>query len=686
MKKDRNKENFLIRFGSRQSPLAVVQVQEIVCLLKNQVIPFSYTLTTFQTAGDIDKTTALTKNIQDDFFTNTLDEALLSGSIDVAIHSAKDLPQKLNPNLVIAALTPCLDDSDAFVGNTPFEDLPARATIGTSSFLREGAIKSLRPDVTIVNIRGTIQERLEKVNQGKLDGIIVATCALMRLKLDHLIKSIFPWEGTPLQGQLAVVCRRDDVKSIAVFQHLDQRRRYGAVYLTGAGPGDPALITLKAIDVLKTADCVFYDYLVHPALLKYAVRAEHIYAGKRKGTHSIRQSDLCRLIRLKAMAGKTVVRLKGGDPFIFGRGWEELNYLRGYHIPVEVIPGISSATGLPSILGVPLTARGVSSSVSFISAHSHDESSQQAGPLEIPKTETVVVFMGLTKLAEIVKCFCAQGWSKDTPVMLISQGSRRSQRTVQGTLKTILSVVTGESIEPPALILVGKTVDFYQPSSGQKAYLFTGTHPKEYLGLGKIIPWPMIRIQSTRITEKARKKILQALSQAQLVLLTSEYAVDHFQNFLKHEGLQIKSIDGKEFAVIGTFTAQALLDHGAVPRFIPATETAQGVYTELKKRMRLKGLKIIYPRSSLPNPFLKEALLKSGAEVFEFAVYENIKPQRRPLPDEKIDGIIFTSPSTVHNFLKDYKKIPASWEILCKGPVSQKALAARGYHGQIISD
>jgi len=347
----------------------------------------------FETAGDKDKVTPLTSS-RDDFFTDAIDRALLKGKADIAIHSAKDLPQDLHEGLKIFALTQGLDDKDAWVSRVHWKDLPLKSRVGTSSVLRQKQILQMRPDVTIVNIRGTINERLQLIKKGKVDGIVVAACALKRLKLDSEIKDIFPWEGMPLQGQLAVVGRQGDHELENLLSIIDVRRHYGKVTLVGAGPGDRELMTLKGVKALEAADCVFYDYLVDAGLLEHAPQAEHIYAGKRKGEHSLSQEDLSRMLKEKAFAGKRVVRLKGGDPLIFGRGADEIQYLRSYHIEVEIVPGISSATGIPSSLGIPLTARGVSSSVAFLSGHEEDEDRGHPKPVAIPQADTLVFFDG----------------------------------------------------------------------------------------------------------------------------------------------------------------------------------------------------------------------------------------------------------------------------------------------------
>ena len=484
-----------LKIGSRPSRLAIAQVQEILGSVGAYGhTPLQYELITFKTQGDKDKKTSLTRQPGDDFFTDTLDQALLKDDIDIAVHSAKDLPQRIPVGLEIFALTETLDDRDAWVGLRAFADLPKGAKAGTSSILRQKQIKQLRPDVHIVDIRGTIEERIELVKQGKVDGIVVAACALKRLGLKKEIKEIFPWEGMALQGQLAVVGRAKDTALRNLFKAIDVRTRYGKVILAGAGPGDPDMITVKAIKALKKADCVFYDYLADTRLLNYAPQAEHIYAGKRKGKHTFSQEELSRMLKEKAMAGKNVVRLKGGDPLVFGRGADEITYLRSYHVPVSVIPGISSATGIPADLMVPLTARGIASSVAFISGHEEGEGATYAKPITIPKADTIVFLMGLTKLDMIVMSLQKTGWPDTTPIMIISKGTRPDERIVKGTLADIETTAKKSGLKPPALIIAGATVNFYQDVP-DKNILYLGTNPAHYRKFGRLIPWPVIYIK-----------------------------------------------------------------------------------------------------------------------------------------------------------------------------------------------
>jgi uroporphyrinogen III methyltransferase / synthase len=673
--------NTSMKIASRSSPLALAQIEEIILDLKVQGCVFAYETLEIETSGDKDKTIPLTAS-SDDFFTDAIDQALLEGKADIAVHSAKDLPQNLREGLKIFALTQGLDDKDAWVSRVHWKDLPSKAKVGTSSVLRQKQILQMRPDVTIVNIRGNISERLQLVKESRVDGIVVAACALKRLKLESEIKDIFNWEGMPLQGQLAVVGRQNDRELESLFSVIDVRQRYGKVILVGAGPGDPELITLKGIKALKEADCVFYDYLLDAGLLKYAPQAEHIYVGKRKGAHSLSQDDLSRMLKEKAFAGKKVVRLKGGDPLIFGRGGDEIQYLRSYHIEVEIVPGISSATGIPSSLGIPLTARGVSSSVAFLSGHEEDEDKAHPKPINIPQADTLVFLMGLTKLSIIVGSLKKSGWPQDTPMMIITNGTKPQEQIVKGTLLTIEDLVQAQDLKPPALIVVGRTIEFYKPTA-KKTFLHCGTHPELYGDLGEILHWPMIDIKPVSLSKSQQKDLLQAFGAADIVVLTSWYAAEYF---LKEIASSLKSASRKDtagvkaFAVIGRRTQKALQEHNIQPAVVSQEETAEGLLKTMLQHMELKGKNILFPRSSLPNPFLKDALTAYGAAVNEITIYENTKPAKRDLPSVNIEGVIFSSPSTVRNFLTDDGTIPAQWKILAKGPVTLRTLQESGYN------
>jgi len=671
-----------IKVGSRGSKLALVQADEVQTLLKEKAIEVSFDLKTYSTRGDKDKTVSLTTNPADDFFTDALDEALLAGEIDVAVHSAKDLPQELRDGLAVFALTRSLDETDAFIGKTTFDQLPAGSKVATSSVLRQQQVKALNAQLQAVDIRGTIEERIQKMEDGYCDGLIVATVALKRLGLEKHIQNIMPWEAAPLQGQLAVVGRSADTALQKLFAPIDIRRSYGHVLLVGAGPGDPELVTLKGVAALKSADCVFYDYLIPTQLLEHAPNAEKIYAGKRKGSHAMPQEELNRLIRQKVMAGKTVVRLKGGDPLVFGRGADEIEYLRSYHVDTEVIPGVSSAVGIPSRLGIPLTARGVAATVAFISGYKHDENERHPNPLDIPQADTLVFLMGLTKLDQIVESLKAKRWPQKMPVMVISKGTSSQEKIVSGTLADIQQRIRENPLEPPVLIVVGETIKFYhgdRDTLRRARILYTGTDPEKFAKMGKMIAFPTIQIVPAQIPETQIKTLLADLPGYDIILFTSRFAVKYFCELLQRNAYPITNLNSKNVVAIGKETAQKLKKHGIASTLVAEIETSQGLFTAMAAKLDLQGKKILFPRSSLQNPYLKKRLVEKGSRVDELTIYQNIKPVKRPLPQNGIDKILFTSPSTVRNFLEDHGTIPKNWHIISRGPLTSACLREMGY-------
>jgi len=670
-----------LKAGSRASRLALVQVEEIRSLIDARGLEVCFEHKAYQTQGDQDKTTPLTENLADDFFTNSLDQALINHEIDIAIHSAKDMPERMAKELAIFALTKSEDETDCFVGVKHFKDLPDGARVGTSSLVRQQSILKLNPKLKTVDIRGTIEERIAQLDEGKFDGIIVATIALKRLGLEDRIKDIMDWNAAPLQGQVAIVGRKADVKLKKLFAAIDVRRTYGTIHLVGAGPGDPELITLKGLNAIKQAECIVYDFLVDASLLEYAPKAEKIYAGKRKGAHCLSQDELCKLLIDKAKSGVSVVRLKGGDPFIFGRGSEEIANARSHSIDVSVTPGVSSATGIPTLLGIPLTARDVASSVAFISGHQKNENALDHCAIDIPNVDTIVFLMGLTKIHLIVEGLKRAGWKEETPMIVISKGTRVDQRVVCSNLKTIIDDIKKAALEQPALIIAGNVVDFYQAGQTQKDnVLFTGTNPQRYHLFGQVIHWPMINIQKLNLEDARIHEIKSQCRDFDCLLFTSAFSARFFFETFK----TIDEWKTKKIFSIGQNTTEALNALGVEPDLTSTFETSEGFLKEIMKALDVSGKKILFPRSNLPNPYLKEKLTKQGAEVVELTVYENTKPPKKDLPTEPIDKVIFTSPSTVRNFLKDYGAIPQSWHIVAKGPLTDRYLKEAGYKSEVL--
>lgn len=445
-KLDLHSEMRKIRIITRRSNLAMKQVSEVLSFfpeLNSEII-------LCDSFGDEYKDISLLTNTDSGIFTRELDSALLKNTGDVAIHSAKDLSIPIPYGLEVIALLEAFNKTDSLVSrhHKKLNELPDNTKIGASSQLRKEQVLRIRPDLEIISVRGTIEERLNLIDTGEIDALIVATCAMKRLNNEHRIAEILPFETHPLQGNLAVVARenREDLKTI--FSEVDIRKNYGKVYLTGFGPGNPELLTLKADKILTEADIIFYDDSVPgDHLNKY--NSEKVYAGKRKGNHSMEQQEINELVCHAAQKGKQVVRLKGGDPMIFGRGGEEIDYLRQRLIDVEVIPGITSATAAAAVAVIPLTQRGISSSVSFCTGHPENK-------IVVPGSDTLVYYMGASSLKKIVKEVISHGWPPQTPIALVHNASRPDQKIKVSTLENILNIT--ETWDSPLIIIIGNTI------------------------------------------------------------------------------------------------------------------------------------------------------------------------------------------------------------------------------------
>lgn len=230
------------------------------------------------------------------------------------------------------------------------------------------------------------------------------------------------------------------------------------VYLVGAGPGDPGLLTLRAKACLELADCVVYDALVNPEILAFAPQAEHLYAGKQSGRHTMPQGDINALLLRLSRTHAHVVRLKGGDPFVFGRGGEEALFLVEHGVPFEIVPGVTAAMGVTAYAGIPVTHRGLSRGVTMVTGHTDLEGRFVLTPDDLPRQGTIVVYMGVHSLPHMVRVLRETGRPGHTPAALIASGTLPNQRIVTATLDTILDVVTNADIEPPALFVVGEVI------------------------------------------------------------------------------------------------------------------------------------------------------------------------------------------------------------------------------------
>lgn len=480
------------------------------------------------------------------------------------------------------------------------------------------------------------------------------------------------------------------------------------VYLIGAGPGDPGLLTCKGRNALSEADVVVYDYLASDELLAYArPDAERIYVGKIAGNHAMKQGDINKLLIQKAREGKVVARLKGGDPYIFGRGGEEAEELADAGIPFEEIPGISSAIAGPAYAGIPLTHRAYASSVTIITGH---EDPGKPGSVHnwqalARSASTLVFLMGMKNLPEICSKLMEAGMTGETPAALVYWGTTDRQRSLVSTLAELPAAATREGFTNPSIIVVGHVVklkdklDWFEkrPLFGRTVVV---TRAREQASDSaalfarrgaRVIQFPTIRIAPmpdyTELDEA-----LKRLSRYQWVVFTSVNGVRFFKERLAKQRLDARALGGVRVAAIGPATAEAVKGMGIVPDLVPATYVAESV-AESMIALGVKGSRILLPRARVAREELPAALRKAGALVDVLAAYETLpfhenKAQvMEALEAGRLDCVTFGSSSTARNFLaaipvEELKKYPGV-RFAAIGPVTAKTMESLGLHPDI---
>lgn len=483
----------------------------------------------------------------------------------------------------------------------------------------------------------------------------------------------------------------------------------GKVYLVGAGPGDPGLITVKGLECLQRADVIVYDHLLDSRLLESArPGAERIYVGKTGRHHSMEQEEINRLLVEKAQAGKTVVRLKGGDPFVLGRGGEEAEALVQYGIPFEVVPGVSSAVAVPAYAGIPVTHRRLASSFAVITGHEDPtkEESHIAWDKLASGVDTLVFLMGVGNLAPIVDKLIASGRPPSTPIALIRQGTTPEQQTLVGRLGNIVALAKKNSFQPPAVIVVGEVVNLREglrwfdnrPLFGKRVLVTRARHQASALTQmlsergAQPVEMPVIEIRPAADMAGIDQAIL-GLSNYHWVVFTSANGVEAFGQRLEALGLDARRFAGIRIGVIGEATAGALEGLGLHPDYVPQQYTSQG-FLEGLEGQAIRGLRFLLPRADIAGPELADGLLQMGAEVHELAAYRTVPPAeaasegKARLLSGQIDIVTFTSSSTVKNLmaiLNSERSAISRAKIACIGPVTAATAAEAGLRVDIMA-
>lgn len=447
----------------------------------------------------------------------------------------------------------------------------------------------------------------------------------------------------------------------------------GTVYLVGAGPGDPGLLTVRAAELVERADVLVYDALVSPAILERARGAERVYVGKRGGEHHRTQEQINALLVDLAREHRTVVRLKGGDPFVFGRGGEEALVLARAGIPFEVVPGVTAGIAAPAYAGIPVTQRGTAASVAFVTGHEDPTK---------PDTDvdwahlargvgTVVFYMGVGKMAENFRRLMDHGRAADTPAAAIEWGTYPRQRTVTGTLATLPEAVREAGIGAPSLIVVGEVVALRgalgwwdrRPLSGKRIVVTRARAQAsdfaaalEALG-AEVVQFPTIRI----VPPADEGPLLRGAAEAgtyDWIVFTSVNGVERFWDALARQGCDARALGGVRVCAIGPATAGELGRRGIVPDVVPDEFVAEAAVQALDTADDLRGRRILLPRAEVARAVLPRQLRERGAEVVEVAAYSTVRDGadaervRELFQRGEVDAVTFTASSTVRGFVE----------------------------------
>lgn len=480
----------------------------------------------------------------------------------------------------------------------------------------------------------------------------------------------------------------------------------GRVFLIGAGPGDPGLLTFRAKECLERADVVVYDYLANRAFLDYADEtAECIFVGKKNGCHTTSQENINKLIIDKAKDGLTVARLKGGDPFIFGRGGEEAQELAEAGIPFEVIPGITSAIAVPAYAGIPLTHRDYNSIVTFITGHkaSTKDRSGIAWDKIATLSGTLVFLMGVGRLPKIAETLMRHGMSPKTPAAVIHWGTVAEQKTVVGQLHDIAQKAKEGGMRPPGIIVIGDVVNMRRelnwfekkPLFGKRIIITRAREQaSDFMVLlnslgAECVAFPTIKIIPPETWDRLDRSI-HSLEGYQWILFTSLNGVKFFFQRLEALGRDVRDLKGIKIGAIGPKTAQAVKEKGIRLDLVPDEYRAEAVVEELKKH-GVKDLRILLPRAAKAREILPQELDKMGATVDVVEAYRTVKPEsgkariQEMLEKGKIHMVTFTSSSTVTNFLEMFNKdsqqlnkLMDDVAVACIGPITARTAEEKG--------
>ncbi len=482
------------------------------------------------------------------------------------------------------------------------------------------------------------------------------------------------------------------------------KKTKGIVYLVGAGPGDPDLITKRGADLLARADCLVYDYLANPKLLALVPKgAEVIYVGKKGGDHTKSQWQINDLLREKAEVHETVVRLKGGDPFVFGRGGEEAEELAADGVRVEVVPGVTSAVAAPAYAGIPVTHRSHNSSVTFVTGH--EDPTKTASRLDweaLARSQTLVFLMGMKRLAQNTASLIRNGLDPQTPAALIRWGTTPQQETLVSTVSDIAARAEETGLKPPAILVVGSVVGLREkliwfenrPLWGLKVMITRALPGASRLaGMVSDLGGEPIIFPTIAITEPhdpaLLKNAINSLKSFDWLIFTSANGVVCFFRELSAQGLDARALGHLKICAIGPATAKELGNRNLSPDLIPAEYRAESVVEALGEEAR-QGRSFLLPRAQEAREVLPQRLEELGGRVVVVPAYRTVVPEpekasemEEMLSGGEVDLVMFTASSTVNNLARIFpgKTLPellGGARVAVIGPITAQTAESHG--------
>lgn len=486
----------------------------------------------------------------------------------------------------------------------------------------------------------------------------------------------------------------------------------GMVYLIGAGPGDIRLITLKGLDCIKKADVIVYDRLANPRLLSYAkTDAKFIYVGKSPERHTLTQDEINNVLVEEASKGLVVARLKGGDPFVFGRGGEEAEVLLKEGIPFEIVPGITSAIAVPAYAGIPVTHRDYTSTFTVITGN--EDPTKEDSNIDWERLGkdpgTLIFLMGVGNLPKIIEQLIAHGKDSKTPIALVRWGTRPEQEVVSGTLENIVDEVNRRGLKSPAVIIVGQVVNLRErlkwfekkPLFGKRVLVTRSREQAsvlsekiEELG-GEAWEFPTIAIEEP-IDPKPLEDAIKNAANFDWIIFTSVNGVKAFFDVMKKLKIDIRRLANVNFCAIGPKTKEAIEAKGIMVEFIPEIFQAEAIIEGLKDFLK-PGQKVLLPRADLARPILVESLKALKMNVHEVIAYRTVKNAAdsqellEKLKNKEIHVITFTSSSTVRNFVdalgsNNVDELLGGVTIACIGPITAQTARKLGLAVDITAE